>query len=147
EGYSSGADPRPILQIPGLPAVVPLICYEAVFPGAVVQGKERPAVIVNLTNDGWFGNTTGPRQHLHQARVRAVEEGLPLIRAANNGVSGAFDPYGRSLAQLDIDVRGTLDVQLPAALQPTPYARLGDALFLAAWLSIAGFVGWAVWRQ
>jgi len=151
QGYSSGSEPRPALQLAGLPAVVPLICYEAVFPGAVVQGAERagprPGLIVNVTNDGWFGNTTGPRQNLHQARVRAVEEGLPLIRAANNGVSAAFDPYGRSLGQLDMDVRGVLDVPLAAALPPPPYARFGDAVFLLAWLSIASFAGWAVWRQ
>jgi apolipoprotein N-acyltransferase len=112
-----------------------------------VQGPQRPGLIVNLTNDGWFGNSTGPYQHLHQARIRAVEEGLPLIRAANNGVSAAFDPYGRALGRLDLDVRGVLDVTLPAAL-PTPlYARFGDSFFLAAWLLGAGALGWTVWRQ
>ena len=75
--------------MPGLPPLGPLICYEAIFPRAIVQGAERPGLLVNVTNDGWFGNTTGPRQHFHQARVRAVEEGLPLIRAANNGISAA----------------------------------------------------------
>lgn len=151
EGYSAGTEPRPLVQVPGLAAVVPLICYEAVFPGAIVPGSAqamaRPAVIVNLTNDGWFGNTTGPRQHLHQARVRAVEGGLPLVRAANNGVSAAFDGYGRVLGQLDLNVRGTLDVPLAAALLPTPYARFGDAIFLLGWLAIAAFLGWGVWRQ
>jgi apolipoprotein N-acyltransferase len=144
EGFSAGVEPRPILHVPGLSGIVPLICYEAIFPGAVIRGRERPALIVNLTNDGWFGNTTGPRQHLHQARVRAVEEGLPLVRAANNGVSAAFDAYGRLLGQLDLDVRGTLDVSLAPALQPTPYAHLGDVLFLLAWSSIAAFLGWRV---
>jgi apolipoprotein N-acyltransferase len=147
EGYSSGAEPRPLLNLPGLPAAVPLICYEAVFPAAVVQGAERPGLIVNVTNDGWFGNTIGPRQHLHQARVRAVEEGLPLVRAANNGISAAFDAYGRSLGQLGLDVRGTLDVPLAAALPPTPYARFGDALFLLAWLCAATGLSCAVWRR
>ncbi len=150
-GFESGVSPRPILAIPGLPGVVPLICYEAIFPAAVVQGSElnpgRPALIANLTNDGWFGNTTGPRQHLHQARVRAVEEGLPLIRAANNGVSAAFDAYGRPLGQLDLNVRGVIDVPLAVALPPPPYARLGDAVFLAAWLSGILLLGGAVWRQ
>jgi apolipoprotein N-acyltransferase len=147
EGFSSGVSPRPLLDIPGLPPTVPLICYEAIFPGAVVQGLERPALILNVTNDGWFGNTTGPRQHLHQARVRAVEEGLPLIRAANNGVSAAFDAYGRQLAQLDMNARGTFDVALPVALPPPPYARLGDAVFLAAWFLGATLLGGVVWRQ
>jgi apolipoprotein N-acyltransferase len=147
-GYDSGPVPRPLLKtVPGLPAAAPLICYEAVFPGAVVQGQERPALILNLTNDGWFGNTTGPRQHLHQARVRAVEEGLPLIRAANNGISGAFDGYGRALGQIDLNVRGVLDVDLPATLNPPPYARLGDGLFLALWLAGAALLGRIVLRQ
>ena len=150
-GFESGVSPRPVLAIPGLPGVVPLICYEAIFPAAVVQGPEsspgRPALIANLTNDGWFGNTTGPRQHLHQARVRAVEEGLPLIRAANNGVSAAFDAYGRPLGQLGLDVRGVIDVPLAVALAPPPYARLGDAVFLAAWLSGILLLSGVVWRQ
>jgi len=162
-GFDSGISPRPILTVPGLPGVVPLICYEAIFPAAVVQGPEgrraerpeggseqdrqRPALIVNLTNDGWFGNTTGPRQHLHQARVRAVEEGLPLIRAANNGVSAAFDAYGRPLGQLDLNVRGTIDVPLAVSLPPPPYARFGDALFVGVWLVGALLLSCVMWRQ
>jgi apolipoprotein N-acyltransferase len=150
-GFESGVSPRPLLNMPGLPGVVPLICYEAIFPAAVVQGEKgdqgRPGLIVNLTNDGWFGNTTGPRQHLHQARVRAVEEGLPLIRAANNGVSAAFDAHGRPLGQLDLNVRGVIDVPLAVALPPPAYARLGDAVFLVAWLSGALLLGYGVWRQ
>jgi apolipoprotein N-acyltransferase len=146
-GFESGVSPRPLLAVPGLPAVVPLICYEAIFPAAVVQTGERPALIVNLTNDGWFGNTTGPRQHLHQARVRAVEEGLPLIRAANNGVSAAFDPFGRLLGQLDLNVRGVIDVPLPVALPPPVYAQLGDALFLAIWLPGVASLGYVMWRR
>jgi len=120
--------------VPRLPPAAPLICYEAIFPGTVVQSAERPGLLLNVTNDGWFGDTTGPRQHLHQARVRAVEEGLPLVRAANNGISAAVDGYGRVLARLDLDARGTIDVALPAALAPPPYARLGDMFFLALWL-------------
>jgi apolipoprotein N-acyltransferase len=146
-GFESGVSPRPLLTIPGLPAVVPLICYEAIFPAAVVQGPERPALIVNLTNDGWFGNTTGPRQHLHQARVRAVEEGLPLIRAANNGVSAAFDAHGRPLGQLDLNVRGVIDVPLAVALPAPVYARLGDTLFLATWLSGVLLLSCVMWRR
>jgi apolipoprotein N-acyltransferase len=146
-GFDSGPSPRPVLNVPRLPAAVPLICYEAIFPGAVVEGPQRPAVIVNLTNDGWFGNSTGPHQHVHQARVRAVEEGLPLIRAANNGVSAAFDAYGRIVGRLGLNVRGVIDVPLPSALPPPLYARLGDAVFLAVWLLAAALLGWGVWRQ
>ena len=102
--------------------------------------------MVNVTNDGWFGNTTGPRQHLHQARVRAVEEGLPLIRAANNGISAAFDGYGRPLGRIDLDVRGVIDVDLPAALQPPPYARFGDSIFFTIWLLGGVILGWVVRR-
>jgi apolipoprotein N-acyltransferase len=144
--YGSGPTPRPLLQVPGLPPAVPLICYEAVFPAAIVQGRERPAVIVNLTNDGWFGNTSGPHQHFHQARVRGVEEGLPLIRAANNGISGAFDAYGRVLGRLELDSRGVIDVALPTNVAPPPYARFGDTIFLIGWLLGAVALGSAVWR-
>ena len=90
-GFATGVTPRPLLHLPGLPALAPLICYEVIFPGAIVAGTERPSLLLNLTNDGWFGNTSGPRQHLQQARVRAVEEGLPLVRAANNGISAMVD--------------------------------------------------------
>jgi len=139
-GFDIGERPRPLLHVPRLPAAAPLICYEAIFPGAVVQGAERPALLVNVTNDGWFGNTTGPRQHFHQARVRAVEEGLPLLRAANNGISAAIDGHGRVLARLDLEVRGVIDVALPAPLAPPLYARLGDLTFFALWLIAAAIV-------
>jgi apolipoprotein N-acyltransferase len=144
--FELGTTPRPLLPIPGLPLALPLICYEAIFPAAIVQGAQRPGVMVNVTNDGWFGNTTGPRQHLHQARVRAVEEGIPLIRAANNGISAAFDPYGRVLGRIEMDVRGVMDVALPAALTPPPYARFGDAIFLTVWLLAMGILGRVVVR-
>jgi apolipoprotein N-acyltransferase len=144
--FEFGASPRALLPIPGLPLALPLICYEVIFPAALVQGAQRPGVMVNVTNDGWFGNTTGPRQHLHQARVRAVEEGLPLIRAANNGVSAAFDPYGRTLGRLGLDVRGVIDVQLPVALPPPPYARFGDGIFFTVWLLLSGILGMVVRR-
>jgi apolipoprotein N-acyltransferase len=144
--FEFGPSPRPLLPIPGLPLALPLICYEAIFPAALIQGGQRPGVMVNVTNDGWFGNTTGPRQHFHQARVRAVEEGLPLIRAANNGVSAAIDPYGRELGRLDMDVRGVIDVGLPAALPPPPYARFGDLIFFTVWLLGTGILGRVVRR-
>ena len=144
--FRAGASPRPLLTVPGLPPVLPLICYEAIFPGTLVQQPERPGIMVNVTNDGWFGNTTGPRQHLHQARVRAVEEGIPLIRVANNGVSAAFDAYGRSLGRMDLDVHGVVDVALPTALPPPPYARFGDSIFFTIWLLGVGILGWVARR-
>ena len=128
-GFAAGPSPRPLLQLPGLPPIAGLICYEAIFPHAIVQGADRPGLIVNITNDGWFGNTTGPRQHLHQARVRAVEEGLPLIRAANNGISAVIDSHGRLLQTLGLNVRGVIDAPLPPALRRAPpYARWGDSI-------------------
>ncbi len=134
-GFASGSTPRPLLALPGLPKLGPLICYEAIFPGAIVQGDERPAALINVTNDGWFGNTTGPRQHFHQSRVRAVEEGLPLLRVANNGISGIIDAKGRVLDRLGMNVKGVIDSTIPGALPPPLYARVGDwtfALMLAA---------------
>ncbi len=135
-GFASGPEPRPLIDIPGLGRIAPLICYEAIFPGRVVQTQERPRALVNVTNDGWFGNTTGPRQHLHMARIRAIEEGLPVIRAANNGISAMIDPTGSIFSgrstlsnSLALDVRGTVDAYLPSAVAPPLYARLGDALF------------------
>jgi len=133
-GFSSGAEPRPLLQISGLPPIGPLICYEAIFPGVVALSKGRPAVLINVTNDGWFGNTTGPRQHFQQARVRAVEEGLPLIRAANNGISAVIDPMGRILHRLGMNEAGVIDSVLPAAIAAPPYSRGGDDLFWVMWL-------------
>lgn len=134
-GFSAGKSPRPLLAVPGLPPVGALICYEAIFPSAVVQTATRPQALINLTNDGWFGFTTGPHQHFHQARVRAVEEGLPLVRVANNGISGVIDANGRVLARLGLDERGVVDAQLPGPMSPPPYARFGDGLFAALWLS------------
>lgn len=128
-GLSAGLKPRALLQAGRLPAASVLICYESIFPGEVVQGPERPGVIVSATNDGWFGDSTGPRQHFHQARVRAVEEGVPLVRAANNGISAIVDPYGRVLQALGMNVKGVIDTGLPRALPPPVYARIGDSLF------------------
>lgn len=136
-GFSVGRKPRPVLAIPGLPAVAGLICYEAIFPSAVVQGPERPGLLINLTNDGWFGDTTGPWQHFHQSRVRAVEEGLPLVRSANNGVSAVIDGHGQILDLLGLNARGVIDSSVPAALPPPLYARFGDWTFLALALCCA----------
>ena len=114
------------MDMPNAPRMLPLICYEAIFPGDVAARDDRPGWIINLTNDGWFGISTGPYQHLQQARLRAIEEGLPVVRAANTGISAVIDPMGRIVAQLGLGVEGVLDASLPAAIAPTIYARIGD---------------------
>jgi apolipoprotein N-acyltransferase len=135
---------RRTMEIPHAPRALPLICYEAIFPGDVVSRDDRPGWIVNLTNDGWFGISTGPYQHLQQARLRAIEQGLPLVRAANTGISAVIDPFGRLVARLGLGVEGVLDSSLPTSIAPTIYARSGDVP--AAILFIAGFV-FVVWRR
>jgi apolipoprotein N-acyltransferase len=117
---------RRTMALPKAPRVLPLICYEAIFPGDIVPGNDRPGWIVNLTNDGWFGISTGPYQHLQQARLRAIEEGLPIVRSANTGISAVIDSFGRIVARLDLGVEGVLDSSLPAAGAPTSYARFRD---------------------
>jgi apolipoprotein N-acyltransferase len=117
---------RRSLEIPDAPRVLPLICYEAIFPGNIAARDDRPGWIVNLTNDGWFGISTGPYQHLQQARLRAIEEGLPVVRAANTGISAVIDPQGRIVARLGLGIEGVLDASLPTAIPPTVYARFGD---------------------
>ncbi|MCE9648174.1 MAG: apolipoprotein N-acyltransferase [Parvibaculum sp.] len=131
--------PGPVtLSLPGAPPVSPLICYEIIFPGEVVSSAERPGWIVNVTNDAWFGTSSGPYQHLSQARLRAVEQGLPVARAANTGISAVIDAYGRVVAEKPLNASGVVDAALPPALAPTPYARLGDWIFLAMLLAVGG---------
>jgi len=136
--------PGPItLHVPGLPPLAPLICYEAIFPAQVVDAADRPDWLVNITNDAWFGNSAGPRQHLAAARLRAVEEGLPLVRAANTGISAAFDAYGREQARLGLGVAGTVVVALQGKVAPPPFARGGLVIpgVLAGLALLAGLVG------
>jgi apolipoprotein N-acyltransferase len=126
---SAGPGPQTIV-LPELPAFAPLVCYEVIFPGAVVDEERRPRWILNVTNDGWYGRTSGPYQHFAIARTRAIEEGLPLIRVANNGISGVVDPLGRVVTRLDLDDIGYADVALPTAAARTLYASLGDLMLL-----------------
>ena len=127
---------RRAMNVPRAPSFLPLICYEIIFPGEAVPRGERPGWLVNLTNDGWFGISSGPYQHLQQARVRAIEEGLPLVRAANTGISAVIDPLGRIVNSLPLGTEGVLDAPLPRRIRPTIYARAGDGIaaliFLAA---------------
>jgi apolipoprotein N-acyltransferase len=139
-GFTAGANPRPLMTIPAVGSLGPLICYEAIFPKMSFVNEPRPRAIINVTNDGWFGNSIGPRQHLHQARVRAVEQGLPLLRAANNGISAVIDPFGRIQGKLDLNVRGTIDKALPSVIAAPAYARWGDMPFFAFLLALLAWV-------
>ena len=123
----------------------PLICYEVIFPGLGAgfggmfgngQGP-RPDILVNLTNDAWFGGTPGPYQHLAQARMRAVEEGIPMVRVANTGISAAFDGYGRELARIEMGVAGFADVVIPDPIAITAYARWREMILMIGLLLLA----------
>lgn len=147
-GFIAG-NRRPNQRVPGAPDFLPLVCYEIIFPGDAVPraqragwayehlgryvgwpfvsgSAERPAWMLNLTNDGWFGLSAGPQQHFQQARMRAIEEGLPLVRAANTGISAVVDPLGRVITSLPLGIQGVLDASLPQSIAATPYARAGD---------------------
>jgi len=127
-GFEAGSGRR-ILRIPGLPDALPLICYEAIFPleiGDLVSGAERPGWLLNLTDDAWFGLTPGPYQHFAQARLRAIELGLPLVRDANTGISAVLGGFGRQIAVAPLGAEGVLDAELPKALAPTLQSRLGS---------------------
>ena len=115
--------------VPKAPPVSPLICYEIIFSKAVVDSKNRPAWIVNVTNDAWFGLSAGPYQHYDAAVMRAVEEGLPVVRVANHGVSGVIDPLGRSVGRLPLGQEGILDADLPVALPETIFTRFGQGIW------------------
>ncbi len=127
--FTPGPGPR-TLAVPGLPLVAPVICYEIVFPGHVVDRLFRPSWIFNATNDAWFGTYIGPEQHLASTRMRAVEEGLPVIRAANTGISAVIDASGTILQRLEIGETGVIDADLPDKRPRTIYGRLGDWTFL-----------------
>ncbi len=135
-GFASGTGPR-VLDLGTFGKIQPLICYEAIFPQHLHM-VERADWILHITNDAWFGQLVGPYQHLAQVRMRAVEQGLPVVRAANTGVSAVIDAHGQVTADLGLGVRGFLDADLPPALPPTPYARTGDwpALVLMALLAL-----------
>ncbi len=136
--FRAGPGPQTI-AIPGLPPAALLVCYEVIFPHGLVDSANRPAVLVNVTNDGWFGRSTGPYQHLAQARLRSIEQGLPLVRAANTGISTIIDAHGRIIHALPLLETGVLDSALPVALSVTVYAAWGDWI-LAALIAMAGIM-------
>lgn len=142
DGYSAGPGPQ-VIQLGTLGKALPLICYEAVFPQDVSAGQDRADFLLLITNDGWFGQYSGPYQHLAQAQMRAIEQGLPMIRAANTGVSAMIDPLGRITRSLPLGQSGFIDVALPAPLPATLYGRTGDLpLFVILLLLTLG-----LWRR
>ncbi len=144
--FSPGPRPAPI-DIPGAPRAQPLICYESLYPGFTPGAAGRPGWIVNISNDAWFGKTSGPRQHLNLASYRAIETGLPVVRATPTGTSAMIDPWGRVVdgQRLDPGESGVIDARLPRPTGVTLYGRIGDLLF---WLAVAGgLLVAAPWRR
>jgi len=134
----------------GMPAFIALICYEAIFPGEALsqeRGAPRPGLMLNVTDDGWFGLTAGPYQHFAQARLRAVEEGLPLARAANTGISAIIDPYGRVLEKLPLGAAGLLKGSLPQPIAPPAFARAPFLMAFLPWLAVIAAAAAAAWLR
>jgi apolipoprotein N-acyltransferase len=138
--FTAGQGPVSILLPGGLKAAL-LVCYEVIFPDRLIDAADRPQFMVNVTNDGWFGRSTGPWQHLAQARLRAIEQGLPVVRAANTGISAVIDSHGRYLHRLPLMESGVIDSALPANIATTTYGRWGDLLLL---LLLAATIGSAI---
>ncbi|MCR9157480.1 MAG: apolipoprotein N-acyltransferase [Rhodobacteraceae bacterium] len=143
-GYSAGPGPA-LIDLGPLGAALPLICYEAVFPQDVNGAPARPDILLQITNDAWFGIYAGPQQHLTQARLRAIEQGLPMIRVANTGISAVIDPAGRIVHALPLGRAGFIDVPVPTPLSPTLYSRTGDWLALTA--LIVAFATLLIWKR
>ena len=139
-GFSSGPGPK-TMMVPGAPPAGPLICYEIIFPGEVTA-EPRPGWLVNVTDDSWFGPDTGPTQHLLIARVRAIEEGLPIVRAANSGISAVIDAHGRVRASLALGLRDVVDAGLPVALSPTPFVRYANVILMTLLLMCMAAAVW-----
>jgi apolipoprotein N-acyltransferase len=136
-GYAAGPGPA-LVDLPGIGPGLPLICYEGIFAEEVNASDVRPRVLLLITNDAWFGVRSGPQQHFAQGRLRAIELGVPMVRAANTGISGVIDGKGRILGSLPMGEAGALFLPLPPVLPATVYARTGD---LPAILAIMGILG------
>jgi apolipoprotein N-acyltransferase len=147
-GSFTGGDGPHTYTIPGAPPLGPLICYEVLFPGELTANP-RPGWFVNVTDDSWFGpaSSTGPYQHFLVARTRAIEEGIPVVRAANTGISAVVDPLGRVVAELSIGRTGILDSPLPKAISPTPFSEIYSLLFWAMLLICAAIAFTATFRR
>jgi apolipoprotein N-acyltransferase len=143
-GFSEGTGSK-LLSIPGAPPTRPLICYEIIFPDEIATKEARPGWLLNVTNDAWFGSSAGPYQHFHQAQVRAIEQGLPLTRAANTGISAVIDPYGRILAEIGLGEKGVIDVDLPKVGPQTLFGQLGIVLEFSLLLLLI-FAAWFACR-
>ena len=144
--FSPGPRPAPI-DIPGAPRAQPLICYESLYPGFTPAAAGRPEWIVNISNDAWFGRSSGPHQHLNLASYRAIETGLPVVRSTPTGVSAMIDPWGRVIddQRLEPGESGVIDARLPRPATKTLYGRFGDLLF---WLAVlAGLATAAPWGR
>ena len=129
QDFSEG-DGLKTLNIKGLPPVGVLICYEIIFPGQVTDPSDRPDWLLNITNDAWYGDSSGPRQHLLQTRVRAIEEGLPIIRSAGTGISAVIDAYGRIVDQIGLNKRGVMNSGLPYKIEKaTLYSKYKQWIF------------------
>ena len=135
-GFERGDGPTTI-GLKNFPSFSPFICYETIFSQKVVNNSIRPEWLLNATNDGWYGNSPGPYQHFSQSRMRAIEQGLTLVRAANTGVSGIIDPYGRSIATHDLQTQGLIVSTLPKAAPPTIYSQYKENIF---WLLMIGIL-------
>lgn len=142
--FSRGEGVRTI-TLAGIPSFSPLICYEVVFPWLAARRDDRPEWLLNVTNDAWYGDSPGPYQHFDMTRMRAIEQGLPLVRAANTGISALIDPYGRVAGHVPLNFRGLIDRALPRSLPPTFYARYGELPLLGV-LGIAA-VAYLLYRR
>jgi apolipoprotein N-acyltransferase len=143
-GFTEGTGPR-LLDVPGAPPAGPLICYEIIFPDEIVGQGPRPSWLLNVTNDAWFGSSAGPYQHFHQAQVRAIEQGLPVVRAANTGISAVIDSWGRVLAEIGLGEKGLIDATLPKVGPRTTYVSLGSRMEIL--VLVLGIFGWIVCRR